>query len=132
MTVRAMKAGAIDFLTKPIDPESLFSAVETALSASATRLFEDARLGDLRARHASLTTREQEVMALVTDGLMNKQAAARLNLSEITIKIHRGQVMRKMTARSLAELVRMADQLKGRQRRATGYTPARTVPGDKD
>ncbi|AOH83572.1 two-component system response regulator [Sphingomonas panacis] len=111
MSVRAMKAGAIDFLPKPFSDEQMLAAVETAISADRAR--RDAAAGDatLRDAYARLTPREREVMGLVVTGLMNKQVAARLELSEITVKIHRGNVMRKMAAQSLADLVRMAEVL---------------------
>jgi len=106
-----MKAGAIDFLPKPFSDEQMLAAVETAIAADRAR--RDAAAGDatLRDTYASLTPREREVMGLVVTGLMNKQVAARLDLSEITVKIHRGNVMRKMAAQSLADLVRMAEVL---------------------
>jgi len=111
MSVRAMKAGAIDFLPKPFSDDQMLAAVETAIAADRAR--RDAAAGDatLRDTYASLTPREREVMGLVVTGLMNKQVAARLDLSEITVKIHRGNVMRKMAAQSLADLVRMAEVL---------------------
>lgn len=111
MTVRAMRAGAVDFLPKPFDDTQLLAAVETALAADRARRAAQAGASSLREAHEALTPREREVMALVVTGLMNKQVAARLELSEITVKIHRGNVMRKMQAQSLADLVRMAEQL---------------------
>jgi FixJ family two-component response regulator len=111
MTVRGMRAGAIDFLPKPFDDEQLLGAVESALAVDRTRRAAAAGSAELKASFANLTPREQEVMGLVVTGLMNKQVAARLKLSEITVKIHRGNVMRKMAAQSLADLVRMAEQL---------------------
>ncbi|HUD30696.1 MAG TPA: response regulator [Novosphingobium sp.] len=111
MTVRAMRAGAVDFLPKPFDDEQLLAAVHVALAADRTRRAAQAGTSTLRDAHEALTPREREVMALVVTGLMNKQVAARLELSEITVKIHRGNVMRKMQAQSLADLVRMAEQL---------------------
>src|SRR4051794_24245887 len=111
MTVRAMKAGAVDFLAKPFRDQDMLDAVATALERDRERRQTEKQLVTLRARFETLTQREREVMRLVTAGLMNKQAAGELKLSEITIKIHRGHVMRKMGARSLADLVRMAETL---------------------
>jgi FixJ family two-component response regulator len=111
MTVQAMKAGAVEFLTKPFDAEVLLAAVQSALERSRTFIEEDANLQALRIRHESLTRREREVMALVVRGQMNKQVGGELGISEITVKAHRGQVMRKMRARSLPELVNIAGRL---------------------
>ena len=111
MTVRGMKAGAVDFLPKPFSDEQILDAVAAAIAADRARRASAAETEALRQRHDRLTPREQEVMALVVTGLMNKQVAARLEISEITVKIHRGQVMRKMEAQSLADLVRMAELL---------------------
>jgi FixJ family two-component response regulator len=111
MTVRAMKAGAVEFLTKPIRDQDLLDAVQLALDKDRARREAEKAVSEVRARYESLTPREQEVIALVTAGLMNKQIAAEMDVSEITAKVHRGNVMRKMGARSLAELVRMADLL---------------------
>jgi FixJ family two-component response regulator len=111
MSVRAMKAGAIDFLTKPFRDQDLLDAVTKALERDRKRRENDAAISDLRARFELLTPREREVMGLVTAGLMNKQIAAETELAEITVKIHRGHVMKKMAARSLADLVRMAESL---------------------
>ena len=111
MSVKAMKAGAVEFLTKPFRDQELLDAIQVALNRDHTRRQNDEAVSSLRARYESLTPREREVMALVTAGLMNKQIAAQLNVSEITVKVHRGNAMGKMGARSLAELVRMADDL---------------------
>jgi len=110
-TVQAMKAGAIEFLTKPYTPNVLLSALQSALERSRESLAKDARLQDLRDRHSSLSRREREVMALVVRGQLNKQVGGALGISEITVKAHRGQVMRKIGARSLAELVNIASRL---------------------
>ncbi len=111
MTVRAMKAGAVEFLTKPFRDQDLLDAVQIALDRDRTRRAEDRTVHELRAHFDALTPREQQVISLVTAGLMNKQIAAELGVSEITVKVHRGSVMKKMGARSLADLVRMADAL---------------------
>ena len=111
MSVRAMKAGAVDFLAKPFRSEAVIAAVRDAVEIDRVRRAERVVLTGLRERHESLTPRETEVMSLVAAGLMNKQVAGRLGLSEIMVKIHRGNVMRKMDAQSLADLVRMAARL---------------------
>jgi FixJ family two-component response regulator len=115
MSVQAMKAGAIDFLTKPFRDQDMLDAVTRALERDQKRRENDSAVSDLRNLFESLTPREREVITLVTAGLMNKQIAGELGLSEITVKIHRGHVMRKMGARSLADLVRMAEILKIRR-----------------
>ena len=111
MTVQAMKAGAVEFLTKPVGGDALLSAIERALDRSRTTLEHEAEMRVLRECHASLSRRECEVMELVVDGRLNKQVAAELGISEITVKAHRGKVMRKMNANSLADLVRVAARL---------------------
>jgi FixJ family two-component response regulator len=115
MTVRAMKAGAIEFLTKPFRDQDLLDAVQLAFQRDRDRRVRESAVSQTRARFEALTPREQEVFSLVTTGLMNKQVAGELGVSEITAKVHRGNVMRKMGARSLADLVRMADALGVRQ-----------------
>jgi len=109
--VRAMKAGAIDFLTKPFRDQDMLDAVALALEHDRARRAQTQASADVRERYTLLSPREREVMTLVTRGLMNKQVAGELGLSEITVKLYRGQAMRKMGARSLADLVRMAEQL---------------------
>jgi len=112
MTVRAMKAGAVEFLTKPFRDQDLLDAISVALERDRQQREKNKSLAILRSCFETLTPREQEVFALVATGLMNKQIAAQLAVSEITVKVHRGNLTRKMGARSLAELVRMADALK--------------------
>jgi FixJ family two-component response regulator len=111
MTVRAMKAGAVEFLTKPFRDQDLLDAIAQALERDRAARAQRAGLAELHERYAELTAREREVMGLVVSGLLNKQIAAELGISEITIKVHRGQVMQKMGAESVADLVRMADKL---------------------
>jgi FixJ family two-component response regulator len=108
MTVKAMKAGAVEFLTKPFRDQDMLDAVQLAFAKDRARRESEKTTSDLRGSFEALTSREQEVMALVTSGLMNKQIAAEIGVSEITVKFHRGNVMRKMGARSLADLVKMA------------------------
>ena len=111
MTVRAMKAGAVDFLAKPFRDQDMLDAVSAALARDRARRSDLQEITLLHTRFKSLTPREREIMLLVTGGLMNKQIAAKVGLSEITIKVHRGSVMKKMGAQSLADLVRMAETL---------------------
>jgi FixJ family two-component response regulator len=111
MTVRAMKAGAVEFLTKPYGPEIILGAIANAVERSRASLQERAALQALRDRHDALTPRERQVMALVVRGLLNKQVGGELGISEITVKAHRGAMMAKMGAHSLAELVNMASRL---------------------
>jgi FixJ family two-component response regulator len=110
-TVRAMKAGAVEFLTKPFHDQELLDAIDAAIERDRARRREAAFVDELRLRYGQLTEREREVMKFVVHGRANKQIAADLDLSEVTVKVHRGQVMRKMRAKSLPELVRMADRL---------------------
>ena len=116
MSVRAMKAGAVDFLPKPFRDQDMIDAVTAAINRDRLQRASEQQAVAIVDRYATLSPREREVMALVTAGKMNKQIAGELGLSEVTVKIHRGAGMRKMGARSLAELVRMADTLKNRTR----------------
>ena len=111
MTVRAMKAGAVEFLTKPFRDQDMLDAVQVALARDRGRIESEKTMSKIRSDFETLTAREQEVMSLVTSGLMNKQIAGEIGVSEITVKVHRGNVTRKMGAKSLADLVRMAEVL---------------------
>jgi FixJ family two-component response regulator len=112
MSVRAIKAGAVEFLTKPFRDQDLLDAINAAIERNRAQRVDAATLGDLRQRFAELTPREREIMALVILGRLNKQIAGELGVSEVTVKVHRGQIMRKMRAKSLPELVRMGDLLR--------------------
>ena len=118
MSVQAMKAGAIEFLTKPFRDQDLLDAIQLGIAKDRARREDEQANAELRARYATLTPREREVMALVVQGRLNKQIAGDIGISEITVKVHRGQVMRKMQASSLPDLARMADRL--------SHTPAGT------
>ena len=120
MTVRAMKGGAVDFLTKPFRDQDLLDAVVSAIDKDRRRRETDKTVADLQALFDTLSSREREVLAFVAAGLMNKQIAAELNLAEITVKIYRGHVMRKMEARSLADLIRMTETLGIRRAKPSG------------
>src|ERR1700722_601016 len=111
MTVKAMKAGAVEFLTKPVPEDLLISAIDSAIALSRVTLEQESELRALRARYGKLTPRERDVMTLVVRGLLNKQVGGDLGMAEITVKAHRGQVMRKMNAASFADLVNMAARL---------------------
>src|ERR1700730_17907917 len=112
MSVRAMKAGAVEFLTKPFRDQDLLDAIQQALERDGITLKEQAEVHDLQERYRALTAREQEVMTLVVSGMLNKQIASEIGASEATVKIHRGNVMHKMQAASVVDLVRMSDKLK--------------------
>jgi FixJ family two-component response regulator len=114
MSVRAMKAGAVEFLIKPFREQDMLDAVQQALEKDRGRVEAEELSSEIRKNFASLSPREQEIMGLVTAGLMNKQIAGKTGLSDVTVKIHRGNVMRKMDAKSLADLVRMAEVLGAR------------------
>ena len=113
MSVAAMKAGAIEFLMKPFRDQDLLDAIHRGIAADARRRSEERRMTELRDRFTAMTPREREILPLVASGLMNKQIAGVLGLSEVTVKVHRAQIMQKLHARTLADLVRMADRLAG-------------------
>lgn len=117
MTVKAMRAGAVEFLPKPFRDQDMLDAVRLALEQDRARRRDEKEIAEARAKFTAITPREQEVMGWVTAGLMNKQIAAEMKLAEITVKLHRANVMRKMGARSLADLVRMADMVGIRKKR---------------
>ena len=112
MSVRAMKAGAVEFLTKPLRDQDLLDAIQAALRHDRARLEDERKVADLRNRYDSLTAREREVMTMLVSGRVNKQIAAEAGISEVTVRLHRGQIMRKTRASSLADLIRIADKIK--------------------
>jgi len=112
MSVRALKSGAVEFLTKPFRDQDLLDAIQQALQRDRAEQEQQAEINDLQERYGALTAREQQVMALVVSGMLNKQIASEIGASEATVKIHRGNVMRKMQAGSVVDLVRMDDKLK--------------------
>jgi FixJ family two-component response regulator len=120
MTVRAMKGGAVDFLTKPFRDQDMLDAVVMAIERDRKRREADKIIANLQTLLETLTPREREVLALISSGLMNKQTAAELGLAEITVKLHRGHIMKKMSARSLADLVKMAETLRIRRAKPSG------------
>jgi FixJ family two-component response regulator len=129
MSVRAIKAGAAQFLTKPFRAQELLDAIQQCIERDRAAREQRSQVDDLRQRYDSLTSREREVMALVASGLLNKQIAVELGLSEITIKVHRAKVMQKMQAKSLAELVRMAERLDSIFSQVTaGAPPSKNTP----
>ena len=121
-SVQAMKAGAVEFLTKPVDDQKLLQAIQEAIERDRRTREQHAEVRELRDRYESLTPREQEVMQQVVSGLLNKQIAAELNITEVTVKFHRGHIMRKMRADSLADLVRMAESLGIRSHKQSSRT----------
>jgi FixJ family two-component response regulator len=112
MSVRAMKAGAVEFLTKPLRDQDLLDAIQAALRRDRARLEDERKVADLRTRQESLTARERQVMVLLVAGRVNKQIAAEIAISEVTVRLHRAQIVRKMRASSLADLIRIADKIK--------------------